>query len=123
MYQYLKLIFLKRYPKSVVLEKDFRAVSRFTCHIDANKIRAVLRSLLMLVEDRIKNEQKETNGALLYDAWTSHETHYAAMIVSYCKFVNTYIEGKPKKEYIKSLVLLPKSPMAKVTDVNKDPEN
>ena len=76
----------------MVLDKDFRAVSRYTCPIDSKTIRAVLLSLVQLVEDRVKGKLSDKKGALLFDGWTSHETHYVAMIISYCELLTTYID-------------------------------
>ena len=53
-YHYIRLILLRRYPTSCVVDPKLRAISMLTTVLDTETIRAVLISLVLLVEDRIK---------------------------------------------------------------------
>lgn len=67
MNRYIRLIVLKRYPISSVVDKEFCAVSRYSCPIDAKTIRGVILALVQLVVDRIKKALTSEKGALLLD--------------------------------------------------------
>lgn len=116
MNRYIRLIAIKRFPICHVVDTEFRAVSRYECPIDAKTIRGVILSLVQLVEDRLKEALAGTKGALLFDGWTSHGTHYVAMIASYCEMVTTMVDGEERKEYVSRLALLAASPMAHVPE-------
>ena len=44
----------------------------------------VMFQLVELVEERIAAEMNESNGALLFDGWSSGGVHYTGVHVSYC---------------------------------------
>ena len=113
-YHYTRLIVLRRYPISCVIDPELRAISKFTSVVDKNTMRGVLMSLVQLVEERITAALNGKKGALLFDGWTENGTHYVAMIVSYTDMVPSIVAAKETTQPVTRLVLLAASPMAQM---------
>lgn len=122
-YHYIRLIVLRRYPISCVIDPELRAISKFTSVLDTKTIRAVLISLVLLVEDRMKEALEGKKGALLFDGWTENGTHYVAMLVSYVDIVKSLVAGHEVPQPVTRLALLAASPMAQVSGADDDPSD
>ena len=115
-YHYIRLIVLRGYPLTCVVDPELRALSKFTSKLDTKTIRGVLMSMVQLVEDRIKEALDGKKGALLFDGWTENGTHFVAMIVSYIDVVKSFAAGTETHQTVTRLALLAASPMAKVCE-------
>ena len=115
MFEYARLIIMKRLPVSYVEDHIVRSFSKYSVNISHKIFVEVLFKLVELVEKKISNEIKDKKGALLFDGWTKTSTHYIGLILSYCDYQNGI--------KIPRTTLIAMSPMAKVcydSDTNDD---
>jgi len=120
MYGYMRLIVMKNLPVDTVEDEDFRTFSKFKVHINIRTLDAVIFQLVELVEELISKEIKNTRGALMYDGWTSNNTHFIGVFLSYCLQVPIRIDGKEKYKHIPQITLIGVSPLAKIDEDDDD---
>jgi len=116
MHGYLRLIVMKNLPLASIEDAEFRAFSKFKEHIGHHTLQAVIFKLVELVESRIAKEIENTKGAVMYDGWTSNNTHFIGVFLSYCSKISVRINGKDEFKHIPRITLIGVSPLAKKED-------
>jgi len=116
MYGYLRLIIMKNLPLDAVQDDEFRAFSRFKVHIHRDTIQAVIFHLVEMVEAKISKEIENTKGLILYDGWTSNNTHFVGVFLSYCRKIPIRVNGRNEYKNVPQITLVGVSPLAKIEE-------
>ncbi len=109
------MIIFKNLPIHHVTDPEVRRFSKFEVNIGHVTIVKVIFVLVELVEQRIATEVQHTQGALLFDGWSCNDTHFVAVMISYCSTVHIREGDNINSNSEPRLALLALSPMAKVT--------
>lgn len=119
---YVRLIILCSEPFSITEDAEYRRFSKYDSVTTPKKVTETIMKLVELVEQRIAKEISGKKGALLFDGWTKHGTHYVCMILSYTKPVSERQGGAIVVRHVQQLALLAMSPMAKLYTEDKSDE-
>ena len=99
-------------------------VSKYSEFVSSKKLMDVMIYLVGLLEIKIGVEMKKTKGAFMYDGWSTNNTHFTAVIASYCTTHKTHDNNIDNEISIPSLSLLAIALMRKVDeDLNASSSN
>ena len=85
MYEYINLIVTLSLPISFIENETVRSFCKSDVRLSYRVLRDTIYKLVEIVETYIKDEMKDTRGAVMHDSWTNNSTHYLAIIAVYVK--------------------------------------
>jgi len=69
-----------------------------------------------LVEAKISKEIENTKGAILYDGWTSNNTHFVGVFLSSFRNIPIRVNGRNDYKNVPQITLVGVSPLAKIEE-------